>query len=102
MKQEGVIMRGNWFQHIPLSKKIFVSLFFLIIVFSLSNPFENDAYAEFSASLIAVDSSDIGTRTPLILVHGIHGKESGAAYWHSFISYFNRQWDLPRKYKLYK
>lgn len=62
----------------------------------------NTAYAAtFSASLDPVDSAPIYDRTPLVLVHGIHGKEDGADYWKIFVTYFNTS-ILSSHYKLYK
>ena len=62
------------------------------------------AHAAFTSSLNSVDnvSSNLGTKTPLILIHGIHGKEDGAAYWQNFVSFFNGNDSLANKYKLYK
>src|SRR5205085_574400 len=51
--------------------------------------------ANAAVRLVAVDESDIGSRIPLVLIHGIHGVANGRTlcdgagnYWSSFESYF--------------
>lgn len=56
----------------------------------------------FSTSLNEVDSESLGTRIPLILIHGTHGKVEGPAYWQNFRNYFNSKNNLGAKYKLYE
>ena len=75
-------------------------LFFLSVAVSFLKP--ASAYADFTASLNEVDSSALGTKTPLILVHGLHGREKGIAYWQNIVNYFNSQNTLKSQYKLYK
>ena len=57
--------------------------------------------AAFSSSLTALDENPINTRIPLILIHGLFGKET-PGYWQNFIDYFNSSNSLTGKYKLYK
>jgi parallel beta-helix repeat protein len=78
-----------------MARKI-ICLSFLILFIAASG-----ASADFTADLFAEDSSTLGSKTPLILVHGIHGREDGAAYWQNFVNYFNSS-SLTYQYKLYK
>jgi pimeloyl-ACP methyl ester carboxylesterase len=55
----------------------------------------------FSSSLTAVDDNPLGTKIPLILIHGLHGKPI-TGFWQNFISYFNSNTSLTSKYKLYQ
>ncbi len=77
-----------------------IAFIFPILFFCLA--FSSSAFGQFTCSLYPVDSSDLGSKTPLILIHGIHGKESGAAYWQKFVNYFYAEYSLTNKYKLYK
>jgi len=78
---------------------ILVILAFLLIALS---PSLSDAQT-FTATLNEVDGSTLEARTPLILIHGIRGKENegASAYWLNFISYYNQTYYFPNKYKLY-
>jgi pimeloyl-ACP methyl ester carboxylesterase len=78
--------------------RIFLS-FFLLSVLSLSSGV-HPAWADFTCNLDQVDSSALGTKTPLILVHGIHGWNSD--YWQNFTNYFNSKQELTSRYKLYR
>ena len=61
-----------------------------------------EAVAEpFSSSLTAVDENPLGSKIPLILIHGYKGKTI-TGYWQNFISYFNSNTSLTSKYKLYE
>src|SRR5215467_1523609 len=58
--------------------------------------------------LVAVDPTPAGSRTPLVLIHGIHGVPNGktvcdgdGTYWSSFENYFSNA-GLGASYKLYE
>src|SRR5215471_12800159 len=58
--------------------------------------------------LVAVDPSPAGIRTPLVLIHGIHGVPNGRTvcdgdgnYWSSFENYFSNA-GLGASFKLYE
>lgn len=56
--------------------------------------FYSAKWADFSE----VDNSEIGTRTPLILIHGI---QSDASIWNSFLNYYNSTPALKDNFKPY-
>jgi hypothetical protein len=77
------------------------ALFTVFSAICFINP--STAHAQFTSSFSQVGSSPsgaLGNKTPLILIHGIHGRSD--AYWQNFVTFFNGQGDLSNKYKLYK
>ncbi len=47
------------------------------------------------------DSSPIGSRTALVIVHGIHGRPDHRSYWASFLTWFYST-SLPQSYKVFR
>lgn len=80
----------------------FFSMLVIILLFIYGSLIICSARAEaFVSSLTAVDETPVNGKIPLILIHGIYGKEN-PEYWDNFINYFNSHDSLTGKYKLYK
>ena len=57
----------------------------------------------FAPFLTPKDHTPLGTRIPLILIHGVQsvGGQGYDAVWNDFLTFFNSDPDLPKNYKPY-
>ncbi len=86
----------------PKRKFSFLSVILISLLFIYGSLLICFSRAEaFTSSLVAVDGTPINNRIPLVLIHGLYGKER-PEYWDNFINYFNSNSVLTDKYKLYK
>ncbi len=84
---------------ISKATSIFLCLFLLLSVFSFVSTSYASTFTEELTPDIPIASDPLGNRTPLILVHGLHGRP-GYKYWQNFVTYFYSSL-LPSDYKLY-
>src|SRR5437899_12445988 len=97
MQQSGPVHRNHALMK-ATAKTLFIATFLLalaLVPLARAVPlFYSAKWGDFSE----VDNSEIGTRTPLILIHGI---QSDASIWNNFLIYYNSTPALKDNFKPY-